>query len=392
MTPAIYLAFRYLQQNKTKFIVMVLCLALTIAIPIVIQLSFVNFEQSMLRRAESTPIVVGARGSQVDLVLHSLYFDKFIGETIEYRQVDQLSSLGLGRVIPIFGKYTAAQKPVIGTTLEYFDFRQLHIAQGRSLQTLGECVVGAKVARDLKIQVDDSIVTDAENIVNIADAYPLKMKVVGIFVESGTSDDQAIFVDLKTSWVIANIGHGHDDVTQLKDEGALLGKKGSRLIASAAVTSFTEINAANIDSVHFHGDPQTFPLTGIIVVPNDQRGLDLTLGEFVAAGKQEQAVLPQRVVRRLVDTVFRFKNLALAVTVAMFVVAVLFALLVTLLSIRLRARELQTYYLLGCSRFLVARLLFAEFAILLAFSLSLAGALNLIVWWSGIDIYRQWLA
>ena len=48
---------------------------------------------------------------------------------------------------------------------------------------------------------------------DVAGTFPLKMKVVGVLAPTGTADDEAVFVDLKTAWVIAGLAHGHTDVT-----------------------------------------------------------------------------------------------------------------------------------------------------------------------------------
>ena len=47
---------------------------------------------------------------------------------------------------------------------------------------------------------------------DLAGDYPLKMKVVGILAASNSADDGAVFVDLKTQWVIEGFGHGHQDL------------------------------------------------------------------------------------------------------------------------------------------------------------------------------------
>ena len=40
---------------------------------------------------------------------------------------------------------------------------------------------------------------------------------VGILAPTSTPDDEAVFVDIKTAWVISGIGHGHEDVVTAED-------------------------------------------------------------------------------------------------------------------------------------------------------------------------------
>jgi hypothetical protein len=53
--------------------------------------------------------------------------------------------------------------------------------------------------------------------VGVAGAFPLKMPVVGMLEPTGAADDEAIFVDLKTMWVIAGLAHGHQDMSGAKE-------------------------------------------------------------------------------------------------------------------------------------------------------------------------------
>ena len=36
----------------------------------------------------------------------------------------------------------------------------------------------------------------------------------GVLEPTGTADDRVIFVDLKTSWIMAGHGHGHQDLSK----------------------------------------------------------------------------------------------------------------------------------------------------------------------------------
>jgi putative ABC transport system permease protein len=137
----------------------------------------------------------------------------------------------------------------------------LNPKQGGLFALLGECVVGSQVADELGLAPGDQLLTDRENILDIAGLYPLKMNVVGVLAPSRTADDQAVFIDLKTAWVIQGLGHGHQDLSQETDESKLLSRDEKSIVASAAVLPYTEITESNLDSFHFHGELDEFPLT-----------------------------------------------------------------------------------------------------------------------------------
>jgi hypothetical protein len=98
------------------------------------------------------------------------------------------------------------------------------------------------------------------------------MKVVGILAKSHTSDDLAVFVDLKTVWIIQGLMHGHQDVTKTTDLTVLLKKTDNNVTANAKLFQYAEITEENIDSFHFHGDTSKYPITAVIAVPYDGNG------------------------------------------------------------------------------------------------------------------------
>jgi hypothetical protein len=80
--------------------------------------------------------------------------------------------------------------------------------QGRQIAVLGEAVVGARVAGRLDLGPGDTVVSSPENLFDLDGVYPLQLQIVGVLTPTGTPDDEAVFVDIKTTWVIAGIEDG----------------------------------------------------------------------------------------------------------------------------------------------------------------------------------------
>ena len=93
------------------------------------------------------------------------------------------------------------------------------------------------------------------------------MKVAGVLKPTGTPDDLAVFVDIKTAWVIEGLAHGHQDLSRPEASPGVLRTEGTRIVANASVVEYNEITPENVASFHFHGDPATFPITSVIVIP-----------------------------------------------------------------------------------------------------------------------------
>jgi len=342
-----------------------------------------------MSRAVSTPLVVGAKGSALDLVMNTLYFDDEVPELITVEASDRVMDTHLALPIPVYIRFQARGNPIVGTTLDYFDFRGLRIAQGRQLAVLGDCVLGAKVAETLGLNPGDSLLSSPETLFDLAGVYPLKMKVVGILEKSHTSDDLAVFVDLKTAWVVQGLGHGHEDVTKLQDPTLVLKRTDKNVAATAKLYQHTEITEKNIDAFHFHGDLSQYPITAVLAVPHDDKSGTILRGRYLARDETRQIARPADVIDGLLQNIFRVKNVLDAVISVVALATILAIILVFALSLRLRQREIQTIFKLGCRRATIARLLAAEIFIIVIMSAVFCGAMIFLVNQFSNDLVRM---
>ncbi len=86
-------------------------------------------------------------------------------------------------------------------------------------------------------------------------------------------------------------------------------------------------------------------------------------------------MVPRDVIEDLLANIFRIKNVLDAVILLVGMTTVLALILVFALSLRLRQREIETIFKLGCSRATIVRLLGAEIAIILVACAPLTGVL-----------------
>ena len=370
MKHALFLAWRSLLWHRGRSLIIVLSLAITIWLPVTVRLVLNQFRSEISARAAATPLIVGAPGSRVDLALHALYFEAMPPAETTMAQVDQLMSSDLGIAIPLHVRFRTQSQPgidgapIVGTSHEYFEFRNLRIQSGEMLSLLGDCVLGSRVAAAMSLKPGDSILSAPQNAFNLAGDYPLKMKVTGVLQPSHSPDDDAVFTDVRTAWVIAGIGHGHQEVSPQTDPALLLNSDDKTSVtANAGVLPFTEITPGNIDSFHFHGEPESFPLTAMIVVPKDEKSRVRILGRYASADSTAQCLKPPEVVEELLSIVFRIEQMVWLCSIAAAVVTGLLLALVLSLSMRLRAAEMMTMFRLGCSRLTIATLQISEIAI-----------------------------
>jgi len=382
MIDSLYVAWRYLGFNWARSLTLVACVTLIAFLPLSLQLLLDESERQLVARAESTPLLVGAKGSALDLVMNSLYFGKTVPELISMAAVDRVAEDDLALPIPLYVRFRARGFPIVGTNLDYFEFRRLRMAAGRNLALLGECVLGARAAEDLGLKPGDPLLSSPETLFDLAGVYPLKMRVAGVLAPTHGPDDLAVFVDLKTTWVIQGLVHGHADLSTVTDPTLVMNRSDGKVTATAKVAQYTEITAENIDSFHFHGSPDSYPITAVVALPRDEKAGAILRGRYIGtanSSESQQIQVPGTVVGELLATVFRVKSILDAVILVVAIATLLALTLVFALSLRLRQREIQTIFKLGCSRSTIARLLGAEIAIVLLLSAALTGLLLMVV-------------
>ncbi len=159
----------------------------------------------------------------------------------------------------------------------------------------------------------------------------------------GTADDSAIFVDVKTAWIIEGLGHGHEDAEKLGPEAKLADPSGSTEGAvrlNASVVQYNEVTGENAENFHFHGEIGDYPVTGAIVLPADEKGQALLKGRYGKAGGL-QLVSPASEMDELFATVFSVQDLVLRLLFAIGIATLAIGALVFLLSNRLRREEFR---------------------------------------------------
>jgi len=375
---ALYLAWRYLAYHRVKTAILVSSITLIVFLPVGLNVLVGQSAAELTARAEATPLLVGAKGSPLELVLNSLYFESDTPELISYGQASRVAETGLAEPIPLYVRFHVREHPIVGTTLAYFDFRGLRLAAGRPMAVLGECVAGARVAASLGIGPGDTVISSPESVFDLAGVYPLRMQVVGVLAPAHTPDDLAIFVDLKTAWIIEGLGHGHQDLAAPEAAAGVLSREQNRITANASVLPYNEITDENIDSFHFHGDLDGNPITALIAVPHSRKSGVLLRGRYQGDEEASQIVQPIAVMNDLLDTILTIQSYVVAAILIVAVATLATAALVFLLSLRLRKREIETMVKIGGARLSVAAVLVSEVVVVLVLGVALAGGLTLL--------------
>jgi len=371
---------------------MILCLFLTAVLPITVSRLLSSFEKGIYARAAATPAVIGAQGSRLDLALQSLYFNRKLENTVPYSEFKRVVAIPEITAIPIHVHHTARGYPIVATNNDYFSFRSLRFMHGRPFGIIGECVVGASVAGALQLKLGHSLLSDRPDLLGLAGDYPLKMTVVGILAGRNSSDDGAVFVDLKTQWVIEGLGHGHQDL-ESEEQAENVKRESDRIVAlPSKVVPYTEITPENLASFHFHGSLDDFPISAIIIEAQDVKQETILEAKYQNNQRGLQFIRPEESLETLLSTLFKVKRFVSVNTWLVGISTAMLTGLVMLLSLKLRQGEMETMFKIGCERKAIATIQITELGIILAVGLGLAIAFAILLDWFATRGLENWIA
>lgn len=374
-------ALRSLARRPVTSACLAICLGIALGLPSALRAIVNAFQHEISARADAAPLVLGARGSNADLVLHTLFFRHTPPGTIPVGAQNALDQLGLCESVPLCIRASIRDVPVVGTDASYFRLRNLSLASGQPIQRLGDCVLGASAAQRLNLQPASRIATSPTSLFSGSGGTPVRLSIKGVLAPTGTADDDAAFVSLETAWLIEGLGHGHANPEQSHAEGEATTSSG-----------FIEVTDDNVESFHFHGRRERFPLTSIIAVPQSEKDRLLLIANYARNDSGPALAESDRVLQDLLDVAVRVRRLFEAMTAVMGLATFVLCITVVALTIRLRSSELSTMYRLGLPRSRIVllftfELLFVGIAAL-AVSLGIVAAASL----AGPTLFRAIVA
>ena len=215
------LSFSYLRHRPLGSFLNVLILALGIATIIVLLVVSDRVEQNLTRNAKGIDLVVGAKGSPLQLILSSIYhIDAPTGNiSVEDAEV-VMANRAVAQAIPLALGDSYRSFRVVGTTPDYPAHYEGGVARGRLWSGTLEATVGAVAAREAGLDVGDSFYSSHGIGVPGETHEEHGIEVVGVFEETGTVLDRLLLTSIETVWDVHGVhGDDHDDEEHAHDEG-----------------------------------------------------------------------------------------------------------------------------------------------------------------------------
>lgn len=182
-----------------------------VAIIVAILLTSSFLKNEINKNAEGIDLVVGAKGSPLQIILASIFHIDFPTGNISLKDANNLTRNRLvASAIPLSLGDSYQGYRIVGTTGDYAKLYEAELAEGAWFEDKMTATIGAAVAKNLNLKLGDSM-ESAHGLAEGAgghDEHPYR--VIGIMQTTGSALDQLILVSVASVWEV----HGNHDVEE----------------------------------------------------------------------------------------------------------------------------------------------------------------------------------
>ncbi|MBO6607638.1 ABC transporter permease [Psychroserpens sp.] len=192
----------------------ILVLSLSIALLLGIQQLKTSFEYQMENNLGDIDLVIGAKGSPLQLILASvLHIDNPTGN-ISYNEALTIgNSPMIEKAVPISYGDNYKGYRIVGTTESFLSFYEAELDEGDFSNRAMEVILGHNVAQQLELNLGDTIISSHGLIDNTIEVHDDELIVVGILKPTQKVIDRLIITNLESIWDIHNHeDHDHDEI------------------------------------------------------------------------------------------------------------------------------------------------------------------------------------
>jgi putative ABC transport system permease protein len=353
-----YLTFRPLSTGLNAIL-----LAFGLAIITVLLLVQHQFEQKMTRDAAGIDLVVGAKGSPLQLILSSVYHIDFPTGNIKMEEAQRISRSRLVKqVIPLAMGDNVQGLRILGTNHDYLDLYAVKFAAGKAWEKPFEVTLGAESAKILGLKLGDSFSGSHGISVGSHDHDQHAFTVTGILAPSGKVVDRLVLTSIESVWYTHDEEGGAEPIASEEGEEANL-----------AVEEAPELGMdPHLQAVAARGFPitdQDREVTTLLVRYRNPMAA-IQLPRMINSGTSMQAASPAFEMSRLFELLGVGISLLQGLAIALVVIAGLSIFIALYNSLKERKYDLAILRTLGASRLQLVTLVFLE-----GISLTTLGAL-----------------
>jgi putative ABC transport system permease protein len=215
------LSWKYLVSKPLSTLLSIVLVALGIGLASFIFLVNHQFEERLYKNIENIDLVVGAKGSPLQMILSSVYHvDVPTGNIpLEDCKIGVLKNPYIQKAIPLALGDNFDGYRIVGTDHQFVDHYDAKIAKGNLFEQDLEVTLGARVAQKMGLNIGDTfygshgLVQDGGHV-----HETLPYEVVGVFEASNLILDQLILTNVSSVWRM-HADHDHEGHADHDHEG-----------------------------------------------------------------------------------------------------------------------------------------------------------------------------
>lgn len=361
------IAWKSIRQRMLASALTGLSVALGVMLMVGVLVIYSVISDAFNQRTFGYDLVVGPKGSDLQLVLSSIYRISPPIQNLPYRFYKELQEDPLiVDAIPIaFGDVTEQGAfPIVATVPKFFELpyapgRKFR-ARGQGFQKQFDAIIGSRVKEenDWEIGTQFTLVHGGADSDHVHDE---KFTVVGVLEQTGTPNDKSVFVPLEGFYAIA--GHETPVAEALQREADFFGEKvNPERLAELQEEERREKEAHASGGHHHHHETPDFQkeVTAIFVNMKTPSAAALYSGKMRKSYKA-QAINPMMPMRRLMDTIVGNVMKGIVVLIGLVIVVSGVSIFVSIYnSMADRRKEIAIMRALGARRQSVFSIILAE--------------------------------
>lgn len=196
------LAWSYLKSRPLTTALNVLLLALGIAVITILILASRQLEEKYASNAKGIDLVVGAKGSPMQLILCNVFHIDFPTGNINLKEAERIARHPMVKTaIPMALGDSYGGFRIVGTRRDYATLYAAELAEGRFWQDHLEVTAGASAAAQLRLKIGDEFVSAHGLAEDGHDHEAHHYKVVGILKRGGTVLDNLLLTNVQSLWL-----------------------------------------------------------------------------------------------------------------------------------------------------------------------------------------------
>lgn len=195
------LSWTYLTHKPLNTALNIMMLSLGVAIIIVLLLLGSQLEDKLTKNAENVDLVIGAKGSPMQLILSSIYHIDYPTGNIPLEEAYKISKIPFVKIaIPLSLGDSYATYRIVGTEHSYVEMYNAKMKDGKLWESLYEVTLGDQAADKLGLKVGDHFFGQhgmaQGGHYHEEEAY----QVVGVLERTNTVLDNLILTGLESVW------------------------------------------------------------------------------------------------------------------------------------------------------------------------------------------------